>query len=341
MKTRLSTLIGAVGASLALLATPAALAQGKGESVKFQDYPGTTGNMLIRVAISKGYCEKAGIKCSLQPIPSAPLGAQAMMAKSIDSFLGPASVMNDAVQKGAKMKMVVGGSVANVLILTAGNHIETPNAANGFPAFMKDFKGKKIGVTARGAATEVFTSWMLIKAGMSPEDVTYVAVGGPNTAYGALSSKQVDATMIFEPTGAICDVLKTCKRIWTAAIDKQPAEMYALNGGGNGLVFTQEFIDRNPHVIEAVIKAVKEADAFLNNPANFAESLKIAEQYVKFDMPKGDEVLATMMRAAIASNNYRAAIDRKAVQASLDLLIATKQIEKALPLSELIYDKAP
>ncbi len=338
---KLLTLFSAAATALALFAAPTALAQGKGETVKFQDYPGTTGNMLVRVAIAKGYCEKAGIKCSLQPIPSAPLGAQAMMGKSIESFLGPAAVMNDAIQKGAKMKMVVGGSVSNVLVLTAGNHLDTPNAGKGFPAFMKDFKGKKVGVTARGAATETFMNWMLIKAGMQTDDVTYVAVGGPNTAYGSLVSKQVDATMVFEPTGVICDVLKTCKRIYTAATDKEPAELYALNGGGNGLIFTQDYIDKNPHVIEAVIKAVKDADAFINNPANFNEALKIAEQYVKFEMPKGDEVLAANMRSAIASNNYRAAIDRKAVQAGLNMLIATKQIEKAVPLSELIYDKAP
>ena len=60
-----------MGATLlaAGFATPVALAQGKGESVKFQDYPGI-GNMLVRVAISKGYCEKAGIKCELQMIPA-------------------------------------------------------------------------------------------------------------------------------------------------------------------------------------------------------------------------------------------------------------------------------
>ena len=55
-------LVGLGWAALALvaaLATPAVVAQGKGESVKLQDYPGT-GNMLLRVAISKGYCEKYG-----------------------------------------------------------------------------------------------------------------------------------------------------------------------------------------------------------------------------------------------------------------------------------------
>ena len=325
---------------LAGLVLPAAQAQGKGEVVKFQDYPGI-GNMLVRVAIGKGFCEKAGIKCELQMIPASPLGAQAMMANSITSFFGPTEVANSAVLKGSKMKMVTGGAVSMVFQLVAGNHMETPNAAKGWPNFMQDFKGKKIGVTSRGSGTEIWTVWMLEKAGIKPDDVTFVAVGGPATAYGALISKQVDAVMMFDPVGAMCEVLKTCKVIYSAATDRQPAEMFALNGGGNGLVFMQDYIDKNPHVIEAVIQAMKEADAFINNPANFAEVNKIAAQFFKFDMPRGDEILATALRNAIATKNYRATIDRKAIQATLDLLVATKQIERYAPLSDLIYDKAP
>jgi NitT/TauT family transport system substrate-binding protein len=335
-------IIGCLGAALiaAGMAAPPAQAQGKGETVKFQDYPGI-GNMLVRVAIAKGYCEKAGIKCETQMIPAAPLGAQAMMANSISAFLGPAEVMNNAVLKGSKMKMVSGGAVSNVLLLAVGNHIEAPNVGKPYPAFMADLKGKKIGVTARGAATEVFTIWMLNKAGIKTEDVTFVAVGAPNTAYGALVSKQVDAIMIFEPVGAMCEVLKTCKVAYRAAVDPQPAELFAMNGGGNGQVFSQDYIDKNPHVIEAVIRAMKDADAFINAPANFAEVNKIAAQFFKFDMAKGDEILAVALRGAIDAKTYRAAIDRKAVQAGLDLLVSTKQIERAVPLSDLIYDKAP
>ena len=317
-----------------------AQAQGKGETVKFHDYPGT-GNMLARVAISKGYCEKAGIKCELQMIPSAPLAAQAMMAKSIDSFFGPTVVMNGAIQKGAKMKMVVGGAVVNTMILIAGNGTDTPGVGKGFPALMQDFKGKKIGVTARGAATEQYLTWMLLKAGMKADDVSYVAVGAPNTAYGALVSKQVDGLMMFEPAGAMCDVLKTCKRVWTGATDAQPAELFATNGGGSGMVFTQEYIDKNPHVIEAVIKAFKDSDAFINNPANFNETLKIGQTYFKFDMPKGDEILAAVMKGAIDTKAYTAPISRKAIQAELDLLLAMKMIDKMPAMADLIYDKAP
>ena len=334
---------GLVVAAMTVAATciaTRAFAQGKGETVKFQDYPGT-GNMLVRVAISKGYCEKAGIKCELQTIPSAPLAAQAMLAKSIDSFLGPAEVMTPAILRGSKMKMVSGGVVTNVLQLIVGNHVDAPNANKGWPAFMQDFKGKKVGVTTRGSATELWMTYLLTRAGINPEGVTFVAVGGPNTAYGALVSKQVDGLMLFDPVGTMCDVLKTCKVLYRAASDPQPADVYAVNGGSSGLVFTQEYIDKNPHVIDAVIKAVKDADAFINAPANFDEVVRIAGQYFKFEIPKGDEVLTTALHSNINSNSYRATINRKAMQAGLDILAATKQIDKALPLAELIYEKAP
>ena len=58
-------------------------------------------------------------------------------------------------------------------------------------------------------------------------------------------------------------------------------------------------------------------------------------------MPKGDEVLTVALRNAISANNYRAAINRKSIQAGMDLLLATKLIDKAVPISELIYEKAP
>ncbi|MBI3373220.1 MAG: ABC transporter substrate-binding protein [Betaproteobacteria bacterium] len=325
---------------LALVAGGGAWAQGKGESVKFQDYPGI-GNMLVRVAISKGYCDKYGIKCSLQPIPSGPLGAQAMLAKSIDASFIPAEIMVGAITKGAKMKMVVGGAVANTANLIAGNHTPVPNAGKGWPAFMQDLKGKKIGVPARGSLMETTTTWMLLKSGLKAEDVTFVAVGGPVTAYGALVSKQVDGIMMFEPGPSLCDVLGTCKVIWRGALDRQPAEQYALNGGGSNLVFTQDYIERNPHVIESVIKAVKDADAFINGAGNFEETVKIAETFFKFDMPKGDEVLRASLKAALEAKAYSAAINRNSVKAGLDFLVETRQIDKAPPVSEFVFDKAP
>jgi NitT/TauT family transport system substrate-binding protein len=322
------------------LVSTSAQAQGKGETLRLQDYPGT-GNLLARVAIKKGYCEKAGIKCELQQIPSGPLGAQALLAKSIDVGFFPPEVQVGAIQKGAKIRAVVGGASSNVFIWIAGNHIDTPNAGKPFPAFMGDLKGKKVGVPARNSGAEIMFTHMLGKAGMKAEDVTFVAVGAPNTAYGALVSKQVDALATFEPAGTLCDMTKQCKVLWRGAQDKEPAELYALNGGGSPLIMRDEQLTAAPHVADALIAAIKEADTFINNPANKEELFQITTSYFKLDMPNGEAIMRTLLQRTLDAKTYVAPISRTALQNAINYLAQTKQIEKAVSTQDLLYPKAP
>lgn len=339
MKMKTGWMTALIAAAVSLIVSPS-LAQGKGETVKFQDFPGS-GNMLIRIAISKGYCEKYGIKCALQVIPSGPLGAQALLAGSIQSGMFVPEVAIRAIEKGAKLKAVTGAVVVNVFIAIAGNQVETPNGDKPFPAFMRDFKGKKVGVAARGSGGEMISNWMLAKAGLKPEDVTYVAVGSGNTAYAAVTTKQVDMLMIFEPVGSMCEVLKTCRVIWRGAEDKQPAELFAMNGGSTSNYFLQSYIDQNPHVIEAVINAAKDADAFINNPANFKEVEGIASSYFKFGMANGNEVMETVLKRFIEQKAYVAGINRNAVKSTVDYLLETKEINSKVAVSQLVDDRAP
>jgi NitT/TauT family transport system substrate-binding protein len=327
-----------LGAAIALAGAGAASAQGKGETLKVQDYPGV-GNMLMRVAISKGYCEKRGITCQLQMIPSGPLGGQALLAKSIDVGFFPPETQIAAMVKGANLKAIASGAILNVYLVAARNDLELPNGGKGFPAFMADLKGKKIGVTARGSAAEIMFNFMAQKAGLTGEDFTFVAVGAPNTAYGALISKQVDANMTFEPSGALCEVLKTCRVLYRAALSEQPPELYAVNGAASNLVVTQETIDKSPHAVEALVNAMKDAEAFIQEPKNYDEAFKIATSYFKFDMPKGDEVMGEALKIAIPA--YKASISRPALKAIADYLHATKQIETPFDSTRLVWDKAP
>ncbi|MBX7228481.1 MAG: ABC transporter substrate-binding protein [Burkholderiaceae bacterium] len=314
------------------------LAQGKGETVKFQDYPGS-GNMLIRIAASKGYCEKFGIKCQLQMIPSGALGAQALLAKSIDVGFFPPETQILAINKGANLKAIFSGATQNIFLIAIRQDLEAPNADKGFPAFMADLKGKKIGVTARGAASEITFSFLLQKAGLKAEDVNYFAVGAPNTAYSALISKQIDAIINFEPSGVLCELLRTCKVIWRGSTSPQPPETYAANGASSNNVARQEYLDQNPHVAQAIIKAVLEAEAFIQNPANFDEAVKIALSYFKFDLPNSEALMIATMKQAVPA--YKASISRQALKAIAEHLYQTRQIEAPFDTRLLVYEKAP
>lgn len=310
------------------------------QTVKFMDIPGP-GNMLVRVAISKGYCKQQGLDCQVQVIPAAPLGVQAMMAGTIDSAIAPVDVMIGAVKNGTPMKMVVGGLASNLLVLVQRNDINAPNAGKPFPQFMQDLKGKKIGVIARGSSSETGMRYLFAKAGLNPDDGTYVAVGGAVTAYNALQSKQIDAAMIVEPVGSICDVSKTCRVAWRGASDKEPPALYGLNGGNIGMVFLQKTINEKPAMIAAVIRAMRNADDFINNPANFEEVVKIANSYFKFDLKDGDAIMRANLTQFVKDRTYSTAIDRKAIAAGLAYLKDTKFDVGTIGVSDLVYDKAP
>jgi len=340
IKRARSGLLTAVTAiTVALLAT-AANAQGKGETVRIQDYPGVS-NLPIRVAIEKGYCANHGIKCELQMIASGPLGIQAMLAKSIEGALTVPEVSVPAILKGAKMKTVVNIYSKNVGLIMVGNQVETPNAGKPFPAWVMDMKGKKIGVTARGSGAETAVRFMLLQAGLTADDVTFVAVGSPATTFPALTNKQVDFAFSFEPVGTMCDLTKQCKTIWRGDVDPQPAEIFATNGGGAGIILTQAYIDANPHVVEAVISATQDADKLINDPANFEEVLRIGEKYFKFETTGGDQLMRALLQRTIKVGAFSPHVDRAAMKASADFLLQTGQWEKSVDVSEIVDPRAP
>jgi len=305
---------------------------------KIQDYPGV-GNMLYRIAASKGFCEKHGIKCQLQMIPSGPLGMQALLAKSIDVAFAPPEVGINAALKGAPVKAIISGAQLNVFQIVVRNDLKVPDGDKTLKPMMEALKGMKIGVPARGSGAELQFALLAEKSGLKPSDYTYVAVGAPNTSFGALTSKQIDASMTFEPSGSICDVAKACVTVYHGAFAQEPKEISGTNGASSPFWVTQETIDKTPKAVEALIAAAKDAETFIQNPANFAEALKIGKSYFEFKMPDGDAILEASLKAAIPS--YKIAISRDAMKQIAANMLLMKQIAEPFDTSKIVYDKAP
>ncbi|MCC0002917.1 MAG: ABC transporter substrate-binding protein [Methylobacteriaceae bacterium] len=132
--------------------------------------------------------------------------------QGIDVAFAPPEVAINAALKGTQIKGVVSGATLNVFQIVARNELKIPDGGKDFKAMMTALKGMKIGVPARGSGAELQFAILAEKAGLKPADYTYVAVGAPNTSFGALSSKQIDASVTFEPSASICDVTKGLRR---------------------------------------------------------------------------------------------------------------------------------
>lgn len=306
-------------------------AQAQTPTIRIQDYPGIIGT-LARVAVDKGYCAKNGIQCTLTTIPAAPLGVQTLMAGGIEVALPPSEVAIQSVARGADLKIVGGMFNASPFMLIVGPGL-LASADKGYPAIMQDLKGKKIGVTSRGAGPEFQVKTLLRQAGLKEDDVTFVAVGSPNTGYPALLNKQVDAVMSFVPFDGFCDILKTCRIAVLPAKGEGPKVLTDLNGAGGLYVMRREYTIKNPAAVEAFVKALREAERFTADPANGAELLQITLNHYRIDMPKGDEILKSSLERFRA--NMTVAVKKEAVQAAADYLQQTGQLEKTFDAGRL------
>lgn len=319
--------------ALGTLASTALIAQtapAGGETIRIQKYPGVV-SLLPIVAAEKGFCAKYGVNCVLTTIPSSVLGLQTMLSGGIEVATPAVEAGLQLAAKGTPVRFVGNISRNALYMFATANQTAGSGQPKAFPALMHDFKGKKIGVPTRGAGPEYALKSMLASAGMKEGDVTIVAVGGPETAYAAVVNKQVDAVVSFEPMGAFCEVLKTCSvPVWLSR-GEGPKELTLLAGAYVPMVVRGEYADKNPKAIAALRSALKDAEAFIQNTANFDELLRITAKHFKMEHAQADALIATMVRNTLP--NLYSEIDRKGVQAAVDYMVRTGQLDKPVDIS--------
>ncbi len=331
--------------AVAALASPA-MAQApraNGETLNIQHYAGTTGNMHAHIAAAKGFCQKYNFKCELKIINSGILGIQTLVGKTIDIAQAGAEQTAATVLAGANIAIVGTSLTNNVLALSARADVPLPNKDKGYPAVMADFKGLKIGVPARGAASEIFMNVMLAEAGLKPTDVTYVAVGGPQTAYTSMVvGKQVDAVVMFDPLMAICRFSKTCNVVVDMPNGEGPRVSREMAGAGVILAARRDFADANPQLMAAFVAAMTDAMTWARDPANFEEVLALYKTHINFgDLPGADELRRAWVKSAIGLYSPDLKVSRKGLKAALDFGVEAKTLEKPVEVGKVLWDKAP
>lgn len=330
--------LAALGTTLALLA-PSAFAQ-NGQVVRYQEYPGSILHLANWAMVDKGFCSKQKIKCEPVYLASGPLAQQAVAAGSVDLIYSSLDVMLQAVAKGNDLQILGSQVPSNIYSLAIGNHVPQPNKAAGYPANMRDLKGKKVGVSARGSGTEMYVKSLLAGAGMDPNSVIYIAVGSPNTAYAALSAKQVDAVLSWDPVPALCENGEVC----TVAVDMRkgqgPSDIVAMNGGFLAWQARREYVQKNEAAIDAFLRALAEATAWAKDPRNYNEVLALAKAHFKMgDIPNRDKIMESVVKEAIASLGTR--FDRNVIKGFNDFLLKNKVIAQPVNADTLVYKKAP
>jgi NitT/TauT family transport system substrate-binding protein len=95
-----------------------------------------------------------------------------------------------------------------------------------------------------------------------------------------------------------------------------------------------EFAQKKGAALDAFAKAMRESEAFIQNPANFNAVLKVINDTFKVEGPAGAAAVEASLRNSIAGSRF--GLDPKALQAAADYLHRTAQIDKTVDTSKLL-----
>jgi NitT/TauT family transport system substrate-binding protein len=224
------------------------------------------------VAEQLGYFKAQGLTLGERPrLQTGPKVVAALKAGSIDIGGG---VMTDVfgmarVDKSAKIiGALTNGYVVDVVMSNQFEQQTHLTEASPLAAKVEALRGKKIGITGPGTGTEALLTYLFRQQGMNAQkDATLISLGSDNTAaLAALRNNRVDALSFFSPIGQAAKV----QGIGDILISPDNGDVPGLRGDVHGLFFTrQSVIDAKPKAIQAFIRAVAQAEAYIQkNPDN-------------------------------------------------------------------------
>jgi ABC-type nitrate/sulfonate/bicarbonate transport system substrate-binding protein len=155
-------------------------------------YSSISGSYLgLWVAHDAGLFAREGLEDQMILIPSGSQLAQVVVAGEVDiAALNGSSAMAAGLQ-GADIKIV--GNTTNKLIFSIYVRPEIKT--------VEGLKGKKIGVTRFGSATDIAARFALRKYNFDPQkDVTILQMGAMSSIMGGLQGGSIDAGLVSPPT---------------------------------------------------------------------------------------------------------------------------------------------
>ncbi len=218
----------------------------------------------VFVAKEKGYFAEQGLDVDLQPLPG---GSDMVVLTATGKFdagiggIGPAYW--NAAHQGLPLKIIAPGHAEGSPVATP-LMISKKNCESGAIKSVKDLKGKKVSVNARGA-TEYWLDQALRTGGLTINDIDLRTLPFPD-AVTALNSGAIDAAMVGEPLATKAEQDGFAVRLLSdfPVQNIQPTMIFANDS------FLQKHPEAAVGLVAGYLKAARDLTQNFNDPLNLA-----------------------------------------------------------------------
>ncbi|KAA0678706.1 ABC transporter substrate-binding protein [Azospirillum brasilense] len=200
----------------------------------------------LTVAERLGYFKEAGLNVEINDFGGGAKSLQALVGGSADIVTG---AFDHTVQMQAKDQPI---TAVVLLGRYPGIVLASVNKAGTIKS-IKELKGKKIGVTAPGSSTNFMVNYLLTQHGMTPEDVSFIGVGGGPSAVAAVKRGEIDAIANLDPVISQLEADGDVTPIADTRTEKGTLDTYGGPYPAAVLYTTPAFIKENPKTTQALV----------------------------------------------------------------------------------------
>jgi NitT/TauT family transport system substrate-binding protein len=233
------------------------------------------GYLPVDIAISQGYFKAEGLEVNRSMFPGGPKVIQSLLGGSADFG---SSAYSNTLTLAAKGQHVV--AVA-LMARYPGYVFGISKGSQSKYHSLKDLAGMTLGVTAPGSSNNLVLDHIAASAGVPINAFSVIGVGADAGAVAAVRQGRIDGLISVDP---VITMLTTSGDLKVVA-DTRTAEGTRAALGSDAypeasIVTTAEFIQKNPHTVQAVVNAILRAEKFLQTatPEQVADALPVAYQ---------------------------------------------------------------
>ncbi len=255
-------------------------------------FTGSSESIQIGIMVEQKLFEKNGLKPEFSNATSGPAITSALASGSVQFGPGYPGLYLAALKQ--KRDLVVAAPFAETSFYSIVGHenIQISDPGTGLTdqakQNLKFLEGKRVGVTALGAQTQIFVQLLAEKSGIDASKITFIPTGGAASALSAFQNKQVDFLVTWIPEDGLMED-QGIKYKALVNVNSGPENTFG-NLINDLWLANGEFVRKNPKVALAFCKAAVEARQFIADPKNKDAVLAVMKKYQSLK-PEGAQVV--------------------------------------------------
>lgn len=231
----------------------------------------------LTIAERKGFFKDEGLDVTINDFGGGAKSLQALVGGSVDVVTGAYEHTIRMQAKGQDIVSVIElGRFPGIVLVARKDKADVLKST-------KDLKGAKIGVTAPGSSTNFFVNFLLAKEGLTPDDVSFVGVGGGASAVAQMKRGEIDAMANLDP---VITKLESDGDVVVLADTRTEAGNEKIFGGTNPaavLYLKRDFMEANPVTVQKLVNAFYRTLKWLDTATPEEIAAVVPEEYLLGD----------------------------------------------------------